>query len=170
MDTLDSLIAEAERSHSLVERIVADLPAAAIFWRPAATANSIGAAYLHSIFARDHNLLRVIQEMPPLWQSEWSQRLGGPPDVRAAAKWAALSEFRYELAAARGYAQAVHQALLAYLRAADAAELARVVDAGPLGKQTIAYVINAEFLWHTNFHGGEIACLKGLQGLKGLPF
>ncbi len=170
MNRLDFLIAEAERSHGLLERIVADVPEDAVSWRPAATTNSIGAAYLHSIFARDHNLLRVIQEKPPLWQSEWSQRLGGPPEVLAAAKWAALSEFRYDLATGQGYAQAVHQALLAYLRTAGADELAREVDAGPLGKQTVAYIINAEFLWHTNFHGGEIACMKGLQGLKGLPF
>ena len=50
------------------------------------------------------------------------------------------------------------------------ADLERKVDTGFIGEQTIAFVLGNIGVWHVAEHNGEIAALKGAQGLKGLPF
>jgi hypothetical protein len=39
-----------------------------------------------------------------------------------------------------------------------------------LGEQTTAFIVGNVCVWHVAEHNGEIAALKGAQGLKGLPF
>jgi hypothetical protein len=41
---------------------------------------------------------------------------------------------------------------------------------GPMGKQTAFQMFSTIGLFHISEHAGEIAALKGVQDLKGLPF
>ncbi len=75
-----------------------------------------------------------------------------------------------ELPAFREYARAVYAATDAYVGGLSEAALERKVDTGFIGEQTVAFVLTNIAAWHVAEHGGEIAALKGVQGLKGLPF
>jgi hypothetical protein len=48
-------------------------------------------------------------------------------------------------------------------------DLAREIDLGAMGKQSLGYVFTFTLI-HNAVHTGEIACLKGQQGVRGYPF
>jgi hypothetical protein len=70
----------------------------------------------------------------------------------------------------REYAKAVYGATDAYIARLSDSGLARKVQTGFIGEQSAAFVISNILGWHIAEHTGEIAALKGVQGLKGLPF
>jgi hypothetical protein len=70
----------------------------------------------------------------------------------------------------REYAKAVYAATDAYVAGLGPADLERKVDTGFVGEQTVGFVVGNILVWHVAEHNGEIAALKGAQGLKGLPF
>jgi hypothetical protein len=70
----------------------------------------------------------------------------------------------------REYAKAVYAATDAYVASLGPADLERKVDTGFVGEQTVGYVLGNICVGHVAEHNGEIAALKGVQGLKGLPF
>jgi hypothetical protein len=41
---------------------------------------------------------------------------------------------------------------------------------GSWGKQTVAYLLYAYIIAHTNNLAGELSALKGVRGAKGYPF
>ena len=57
-----------------------------------------------------------------------------------------------------------------YVSSLGPADLERKVDTGFVGEQTVGYVLGNICVGHVAEHNGEIAALKGVQGLKGLPF
>ena len=77
---------------------------------------------------------------------------------------------KLNLPAFREYAKAVYGATDAYIAALSDADLERKVHTGFIGEQTVAFVVSNILGWHVAEHNGEIAALKGVQGLKGLPF
>jgi hypothetical protein len=56
-----------------------------------------------------------------------------------------------------------------YLAGLPDSDLSRKIS-GPFGEQTVEWVIVTLLGTHLPQHAGEIAALKGVQGLKGLPF
>jgi len=70
----------------------------------------------------------------------------------------------------REYGKAVYTATDAYIAGLSDADLERKVDTRLIGEQTVAFVLGTFVAWHVANHCGEIAALKGVQGLKGLPF
>ncbi len=169
MNPIDFIISGAQRSHWLIEAVVADAPEDILFWQPEGTTNSIGALYLHTSLWQDHSLNNLIQQQPMLWEREWSRKLNLPHEFKGLPEWEWSSRVRYDLAAVRGYTNAVHEATMTYLATLKPEDLDQKINAGVLGPQPLPFVINARFLWHKDSHGGEIACLKGMRGLKGLP-
>jgi hypothetical protein len=77
---------------------------------------------------------------------------------------------KLNLAPFREYAKAVYAATDAYIAGLSDADLERKVQTGFVGEQTVAFVMSSILAWHAAQHTGEIAALKGVQGLKGLPF
>ena len=71
----------------------------------------------------------------------------------------------------REYAQAVYAATSDYLGSASDADLARSIDLSALGlgERTVGQLCDT-LLSNAQWHTGEIACLKGIQGAKGYPF
>jgi hypothetical protein len=64
----------------------------------------------------------------------------------------------------------VKQATDDFLAVATAADFQREVDS-PLGtKVPVSQFLGAFGIVHLGLHSGEIAALKGVHGLKGLPF
>lgn len=77
-------------------------------------------------------------------------------------------QFRFDLdlAVVREYAQFVYAATDDFFAGAPEEKLLEEVE-GPVGR---VLVVGDIMLSHVSEHWGEIVALKGVQGLKGLPF
>ena len=158
--------------HDLLEQTIADCPPDALHKTlPGATIGSIASIYAHIVFSEDTIIQGLLQQKPPLCQSQgWAGRIGVamPPIPELTAEWA--RGVRMDLPSFREYAKAVYAATAAHVRGLSDAALDRTVDTGFVGEQTVAFILSNIAAWHVAEHGGEIAALKGVQGLKGLPF
>jgi hypothetical protein len=137
---------------------------------PGSTCDSIGSIYAHMVFAEDGIVNGMFQGKPLLyiangWEAKTGvQHPGGPmqtPD------WA--SKVHMDLPKFQEYAKAVYAQTDAYLANLADSELERKVQ-GPVGETTIGWFLSTILATHFPGHAGEIAALKGVQGMKGLPF
>ena len=158
--------------HDLLEQTIADCsPDALHKTLPGATIASIASIYAHTVFSEDTIIQGLLQQKSPVFQSQgWAGRTGVamPPTPELTAEWA--RGVRMDLPVFREYAKAVYAATDGYIGGLLDAALERRVDTGFVGEQTVAFILSNIAGWHVAEHGGEIAALKGVQGLKGLPF
>ncbi|MEX2246042.1 MAG: DinB family protein [Dehalococcoidia bacterium] len=135
------------------------------------TANSIAATYAHTVIAEDVILHAMLQGKTPLFQSDgWEAKTGVAfPGVSPAMtpEWAA--GIKMNLPEFQKYAKAVYAATDAYLGGLSDADVDRKM-AGPIGEQTVGWYIATLLGTHVPQHAGEVAAIKGVLGLKGLPF
>ena len=135
------------------------------------TANSIAAIYVHGVIAEDVIVHAMLQEKPPLyvaggWEAKTAVAFPGvPPQMTA--EWAAA--VKLDLATFQPYAQAVYAATDAYLAGLPDGAIDKKMQT-PLGEQTLGWMVAALLGTHPVGHAGEIAALKGVFGLQGLPF
>ena len=73
------------------------------------------------------------------------------------------------LNALRSYAQATYAASDEYLASLSDEQLRQTVDLSWVGlcTQTFQWILSNSAVGHIFSHSGEIACLKGLQGIQG---
>lgn len=158
--------------HEVLEGTMADVTDALLNWQPPGIANSIGTNYAHIVTGEDFMVNSVARGGAPLLASSWAGKIGlsEPPPVGAEIHaWGKRAKI--DLAALRTYAQAVYAETDKGLAALSDADLARELDltAMGFGKQTVGWLYGI-MLSNLNWHTGEIANLKGLQGQKGYPF
>ena len=135
---------------------------------PGSTINTIARVYGHMVLDQDLMVGGMVKGGDlVLTKDGWGAKVGvTDPNPRQTDEWA---EHKVDVAAFREYARAVYAATDAFLAGAPDADLAKEVDS-PLGKQPAIVFLGTIGLSHVNEHWGEIAALKGVQGLKGLPF
>ena len=80
-----------------------------------------------------------------------------------------MQTIRVDLPALHEYTQAVARDILHWLDTVEPKDLERPLKT-PIGELNVAQVLETFCIWHLNAHCGEIAVLKGLQGIKGYPF
>jgi uncharacterized damage-inducible protein DinB len=141
-------------------------------WQPSGRAHSIAASYAHLVNAEDAFLNGLLQSKAPLAASAFAGRTGMSephPMGQMTSEWA--RRVQIDLPALRAYAAAVYAATDAYLSSIDDAELARPIDLTAMGygMQTVGSILTT-VMQNTLAHSGEIACVKGLQGLQGYSF
>src|SRR5690348_11809454 len=158
-------------AHWLLEQVVAGIGDEAMHWRPPGTANTIAATYAHVLTSEDVFVAETLGGGQPLAQGEWAGRDGiSLPPPRRGADWFEWSRrVRVDIAAARAYARAVYAASDAYLAGLDPDALGRPPAAAIPGGQSLSWLIENLLVQHAALHSGEIAVLRGLQGLQGLP-
>ncbi len=138
-------------------------------WTPPGQANPIRAALLHLVAAEDRYFQTILQGRPMLWETGgWSERVGLPYPPAAGRGWDEVKTTPVTVDAVQAYAQAVRAATESYLAALTNEELDRTVQF--FGGDRPAADVIATFVSHTVGHAGEIAALRGVQGVKGLPF
>jgi hypothetical protein len=108
--TVKSTLLGALRSaHFLLEATMADVTDD-IANRPAAgTANPIGSAYAHAVFAEDRAVQEMLQGQPPLFSTTWSSRTGTDrptpfPDSPEGSMGEWYRSVKVDVAACRAYA------------------------------------------------------------------
>jgi len=138
---------------------------------PDATITSIASIYAHVAWAEDAIVNGMLQGKPPVYQSEgWEAKTGVPfpgmpPEIKP--EWARA--LKMDAAKFKEYAKTVFAATEAYVGGVSDSELGRKVPT-PAGEQPVEWVLATLLGTHVPQHAGEIAALKGVQGLKGLPF
>jgi DinB superfamily len=158
--------------HDILEQTIADCAQETLDRNlPNATITNIGSIYAHIIFSEDGIVQGMLQKKTPLYHSQgWASRLNVamPANPQFDPTWGRA--VRMNLPSFREYAKAVYAATDAYVASLGPPDLERKVDTGFVGEQTVGYVLGNICVGHVAEHNGEIAALKGVQGLKGLPF
>jgi hypothetical protein len=166
MDARELLRSQFQFAHQFIEMALDDVsPEAAARKVAGSTINTIAHVYGHSVVAEDAFVSGALGGGVPVLESGgWAARTGIPVAKPSQdEEWGKLS---IDLAATREYAKAVYEATDKFLASAPDDTVFRQVD-GPGRKVMLFPEI---MLTHTAQHWGEIAALKGVQGMKGLPF
>lgn len=158
-------------AHDVLEGTMADVAPDVLKWSPPGVANSVGGNYAHVVASEDV-VFRMLQGEQPLMAGDWAGRSGlsePPPLGETMHAWD--KRVNLDLDALRAYAQAVYTNTDAYLASLTDADLETELDLSAMGfgTQKLGWLLNimlANVQWHT----GEIAALKGVQGYKGYPF
>jgi hypothetical protein len=180
-DRIEALREVIKAAHEFLEGTTGDLTEEVAHWTPPGTALPIAAFFAHVVIAEDGIINGLLKGGRPLYAGPWSGRTGmeplPPPRGDAAGEglpgwthWA--RSVRVDLPALRRYAKAVFENTDDFLSALADADLSRPVDLGDLGlgMKTFEFLLARVVAAHPFIHGGEISCLKGLQGQKGMPF
>jgi hypothetical protein len=166
----DHLRAQFNLAHQILDAIMADC-SAEVARRAVAggTIATIAPIYAHAVASEDMMVNRLARgEALVLSGNGWEAKTGiVMPNPALTPEWVA-SEF--DLDALRAYASAVAQVTDNFLAGATEADMQREVDS-PFGTKIPASQLLGSFgILHLGMHSGEIAALKGVHGLKGLPF
>lgn len=158
-------------THQIAEQAVADLTPEQLYYQvPGGTTRTIAGTYIHVVTSEDGMIHNWIAGKPTVFEANgWSERLGFEIPPRGSGDdWTAKVRLN-DLAAFREYAQQVYAATDAYLTSVTDEQLNEKRQT-PLGEKTVANILGPTLVWHDGQHTGEICALKGVLGLKGLPF
>ena len=169
MDAIQILRAQLSDSHWFLEQAVSDLSSAHLHWVPPGTANTIAATYAHVIGSEDGFVHSTLLGQRPLGETAWAGRNGiSLPIPQRGSDWFAWSRrVQVDLALAQRYAAAVYAATDEYLATLKPEELDRAPDVALPANQSLSWLLDNFLILHASVHSGEIAVLRGLQGLVG---
>jgi hypothetical protein len=158
--------------HQFLEGTLQGTTAKHAHWTPPGKAQPLGANYAHVVISEDGLVNGLLKGTMPLLASSWEGKTGIselPPQAPPWNEWA--GRVQVDLDKLHRYAQAVYAATDSYLASLSDEDLNRPLDLSAigLGQQTVGSFLSI-LVFNIHTHTGEIACLKGLQGLQGYPF
>jgi hypothetical protein len=159
---------EMARVRMMVDRTMEGVTKELFNWAPPGSANTISATFAHLMNVEDNIIQKIIQDKASVWERDgWSAKTGiqKPPNIGE--DW---SEFKHRTIAIQplhDYKTAVWAATDAYLELLKPEELDRMVTFSR-GERSTADLIILSASQSLN-HAGEIAVLKGIQGVQGFP-
>jgi len=167
-----------KNARGTLEATMADVTEPVAHVDPAGTAHSIAATYAHVIASEDGIVNGMLKNTALLAATAFKNKTGlSLPHPEMNAEWeknykAWAKALVVNLAQLREYAQAVYKMTDEYLASLTDESLEEPVDVSSIGmgQVTKAYIVDRFLVGHTDNITGEIAVLKGTQGLKGYPF
>ena len=162
------LLGQFQSAHDWLEGTVGDITTEQAHWSPEGLPSPIAAQYLHVVVVED-GLIGALNGSGPLMTDAFADKVGAS-ELPPPGQWADWGRgVQVDMALARDYARGVYAATEVYLQNIEDDDLNTEVDLGEtMGHQKLAYALNL-LLRNPYSHTGEIAALKGLQGLKGYP-
>jgi hypothetical protein len=170
VDARAVLRAQFKVNHYVLDGTIADC-VQEVAGKPLAGANihTISTIYAHALSSEDYMVNQVGHGGPLLLETGgWGVRLG-LADVEQLMK-AAPGSTAFDLGLLREYAAAVRAASERFFDETTEENLARLVDSYLGGQVPVAEYHAIFAVTHLAEHTGEIAALKGVHGLQGLPF
>ncbi len=177
MNTLANqiLVTQLKAAHSTLEQTMDGVTNEIAHFQPAGTANPIAGTYAHLVFSEDMFVHGFLNTDKPLFETTFKDKTGAselhPMEWQVAyPKW--LREVKLDVDTFRQYAKAVFAETEKYVATLSDEELQKDVDMSAFNmppKKTYDFIANL-ISGHAYPIMGEIAVLKGLQGLKGYPF
>ena len=169
MEAAELLRSQFEQVHQFMEMTIADCSQEVLDRKDADwTINKIGAIYTHVLIAEDVMVNSFVRgDEPLLIRDGWGEKFGitDPSPMQMED----YSDYKVDLPVLREYAAAVAKETDSFFASATEADLYKEVES-PAGKMSALKFLANIGLTHVPGHWGEIAALKGVQGLKGLPF
>lgn len=166
---LDVLRAEARSSYKWLRAIVEGVSQEQASWRPSGNANTIAATYAHIVRNQDEDMNHGFLSQPMLSEGSWRGRTGLPSSWSDSdgSEWAIGAPIDW--LALRAYGDAVGAWLISAVDALTEDDLDQVAKLTTTGRPQWygVEVVQLSVGRHVWMHGGEIACLKGLQGETG---
>lgn len=145
-----------------------DLTNAQFNWTPPGRANSIAVTLLHAYGIEDAFIQGKLLNQPQIWDSEgWAAKVGVAEIPDLGNGWAGMRVVTLAKELVIAYGQAVQAATERYLATLTLEELDKPVQMGP--RTGTAAELLSILVIHNTSHSGEIAALKGFQGLQGQP-
>ena len=169
MDAIELLYHQVRETYAWLEMTVGDVSGEQANWHPPGTANSICSSYAHLMITADAGFNSQLHGGMPIMATEFRGQIGLSEMPHAAGGWNDWARLTVDWDALREYGRAVGECVERYLGSVSSAELDQRVDmtAYGLGVWKGIDIYNLHGIGHPRLHGGEIACLKGLQGVKG---
>ncbi len=155
---------QLEQNFNLLNMAAAGVDDAQYNYAPQGTCNPISKTHVHALTGVDFFLLNKAKGDNMMW-SEFAPKHGLP----AAAQEIWGFQGNIPMAAVNEFGQKVQKGALDYVATLSDADLDRVVDTQFFGQQSVAFLIQLVAM-HAVGHAGDISSVKGMQGLKGLPF
>jgi hypothetical protein len=158
--------------HEFLEGTVQGVTAEQAHWTPPGRGMPLGAHYAHVVVSEDMLINGLLKGSAPVAATTWAGKTGLselPPQAPPWNDWA--GQVQIDLPALHSYAQAIYEATDGYLASLTDAALDQTMDLSALGfgQQTLGWFLSV-LVFNVHTHTGEIACVKGLQGLQGYPF
>jgi hypothetical protein len=166
-----SLLAAHQLAHTLFGMVTADLsPTLADHTLPDACISRISPILAHAAFGEDLTVNQTLRGGLTILECDgWAASTGIPgPSAAMTPEWLAAS---FDVDQLRSYASAVFGNTERYLADPPGDDLRKLVTS-PIGTEVTGEELLTSFnLVHLMLHTGEIAALKGVQGVPGgLPF
>jgi uncharacterized damage-inducible protein DinB len=166
MELKEYLTGEMENVARLLGIALQDLDDEVANWQPGGTANSIASILAHVTEIQDRSINVTLRGGQTVFEAGgWAGRTGIPEDASKIWEpgWTlnveAFSEYQAALAAST----------VDFMSGLTEADLDREVAYGQ-GPRPAGWLLRNIVFHHSLYHSGEIFTLKGLRGLKGLPF
>lgn len=173
MDAIQALQGQFHMAHDMLQQMTADLTPEQLQYQAGGRVGTVASNAVHIAVLEDL-LLNMFTGGTPLCHGEWAGRTGAselPPFGGGdAGTWD--QQVQVDLPQFREYAQAVAAQTMNHLGSLSEADLDRPVDLSGFGMsdQEPVAMVYAIIIANDQWHTGEIATLKGLQGLRGYPF
>jgi hypothetical protein len=169
------LLNQLKAAHGALEQTMEGVTDEVAHFMPPGTANPIAGVYAHLVFSEDLFIHAFLKKTAPLMETTFKDKTGAselqPTDWKEAyPKW--LRKVKLDVKQFREYAKAVYSASEEFVATLTDADLEQDVDMSAFGMGTrkeydfISNLISG----HVYPIMGELAVLKGIQGLKGYPF
>ena len=170
MSTIDFIRGSLKGMHSMYDDAIGDLTDEQLHWRANDKGHPISFILWHYVRTEDNIIQFVLQRKPTVWlDSAWNEKLG----LHGTAQGTGMSlqdaqALRIDKEMFLEYMRGVWKATDDFLAAHDDAFLQERTLVKPLGEMPIQNAIGQMCLTHGFTHLGEIAHLRGLQGLRGM--
>ena len=176
MNSIRLLKEQLATAHKFLEDTMQDVDESIAHTKAPGVAHNIAATYAHVVASEDMLLNSTLQKKPTFMSTSWADKDGmNIPHPAVTQNWEHdykewADSVRVDLPALREYAQMVYQATDDYIGNLREIDLDREIDFPGMGMLSVGWIISNFIIGHTNSIMGEIAALKGAQGLKGYPF
>lgn len=173
MDVISLLRQQAEAAHAASARLIEGLTPEQLYWHPPGSANPIGATFAHVVLNEDWLVHAALTGGAPLYENAWAEKTGFSSVQPSGGAWAEWGRtVQIDLPALRRYAEVIYAATDAYLATLKPDDLDRESEFPPGSSRTrtLSRVLSGPLIGHHLNHCGEIAALKGAQGLQGYGF
>lgn len=168
MNAVDFFKIELEYLRNQQEGVMEGITEEQFNWSPPGSANPIRATFVHMLATEDYYINQVLSGGERIWvQQGWGQKIGLSAPPSATHPWDEIRAARLSLGTVLAYAKAVREATDTYIQQLTPEELDRQVVL--YGRDRIAADVLTRVIEHSALHTGDIAAVRGLQGVKKLP-
>jgi hypothetical protein len=163
---MDLVRDEVAEGHRMLDGVMNEMAQDHVVWTPGGTANNIGQLLAHVVSGQDAAVNMALGGGTPLFDSGgWAAKTGIPANRREI--W--QKDWTLNLDAFLQYKAQVWENVEGYFAKSQPTDFDREVEW--VGRtQPAWWVVRQVIINHILLHSGEMSTLKGIQGLKGLPF